>query len=86
MRKKILEGGKENDDKETYSGQGEVVEDLCAIFPGVGVAVLLLALIVEAVHLGDLPALVVTPEERDLVGPPVKEPYMLASGGRKTTM
>jgi len=52
------------------SGEGEVVEDLCAIFPGVGVAVLLLALIVEAVHLGDLPALVVTPEERDLVGPP----------------
>eukprot|EP00274_Cyanoptyche_gloeocystis_P000061 CAMPEP_0196656274 /NCGR_PEP_ID=MMETSP1086-20130531/15448_1 /TAXON_ID=77921 /ORGANISM="Cyanoptyche gloeocystis , Strain SAG4.97" /LENGTH=64 /DNA_ID=CAMNT_0041988971 /DNA_START=462 /DNA_END=656 /DNA_ORIENTATION=- len=48
------------------SGQGEVVEHIRAVLPGVGVAVLPLALVVEAVHLGDLSALVVAAQQRDV--------------------
>lgn len=46
----------------------EEVEDLAARLPHRGVAVFLLALLVEAVHLRDLPGLVVAAHERDLVG------------------
>jgi len=49
-------------------GQGEEVEDLAAGLPDRGVAVLLLALFVETVDLGDLPALVVPAHQRHLVG------------------
>lgn len=50
------------------SGEGEVVEDLAAVTPDVRGAVLALALVEEAVHLRDLPRLVVPPDERDPVG------------------
>lgn len=80
-RRKVSEmkGGKEGDEKmkgreekgrenDNYSGEGEVVKDLGAVLPGVGVRVLLQAFIVEAVDLGNLSALVVSAEEGDLVG------------------
>lgn len=50
------------------SSEGEVVEDLAAVAPDVRGAVLALALVEEAVHLRDLPRLVVPPDERDPVG------------------
>lgn len=46
-------------------GEGEVVEQVCEVLPHVGVAVFPQALVVEAVHLCDLPALVVPPEDCD---------------------
>ena len=48
--------------------QCEEIEDLAARFPDRRVAVLLLALLVETVHLGDLSRFVVAAYERDLVG------------------
>jgi len=48
----------------------EVVEDLAAVAPDVRGAVLALAFVVEAVHLRDLPRLVVAPDERDAVWVP----------------
>ena len=48
-------------------GEGEEVEDLTAGFPDGGIAVFLLALLVETVDLGDLPGLVIATDERDLV-------------------
>lgn len=60
----------------SYSGEGEVIKDLRAVLPRVGVAVLLLAFVVEAVHLGDLPALVIAPQQRDLVRPPSKTTHV----------
>jgi ActR/RegA family two-component response regulator len=45
----------------------QIIEELRELFPHVGVAVLAKALIIEAVHLGDLSALVITPEDRDSV-------------------
>lgn len=50
------------------SSESEVVEDLAAVAPDVRGAVLALALVEEAVHLRDLPRLVVPPDERDPVG------------------
>lgn len=49
-------------------GECEVIEDLAAVAPDVRGAVLALALVEEAVHLRDLPRLVVPPDERDPVG------------------
>lgn len=46
-------------------GQAQVVEDLCAVSPDVDAAVLPEALVVEPVHLRDLPALVVAADQRD---------------------
>ena len=46
-------------------GEIEVVENLAAALPNIGVAVLALALVVEAVDLGDLSALVVAAKQRD---------------------
>lgn len=48
--------------------QVEVVEHLAAVAPHAGRAVLAHALVVEAVHLGDLPRLVVAADEGDAVG------------------
>jgi hypothetical protein len=48
--------------------EGEEVKGLIEIFPAVGVAVLLVDLIEEAVHHGDVPALVVSPQKVDAVG------------------
>mmetsp|Transcript_86454 Transcript_86454/g.242040 ORF Transcript_86454/g.242040 Transcript_86454/m.242040 type:complete len:255 (+) Transcript_86454:315-1079(+) len=45
--------------------QRQVVEYLCAVLPWVGIAVLPHALVVEAVHLGDLSRLVVAADQRD---------------------
>jgi hypothetical protein len=50
------------------SADGEVVEDLGAVLPGVGVAVLSVDLIVEAVDGGDLSRFVVASEEGDSFG------------------
>mmetsp|Transcript_39431 Transcript_39431/g.127608 ORF Transcript_39431/g.127608 Transcript_39431/m.127608 type:complete len:282 (-) Transcript_39431:86-931(-) len=47
----------------------QVVEDLCAVPPDVDRAVLAQALVVKAVHLRDLPRLVVAPQQRDPVRP-----------------
>ena len=49
-------------------GQREGAEALDAVAPRAGVAVLAQALVVEAVHLGDLSALVVAPKESDVAG------------------
>lgn len=46
----------------------EVIENFAAVAPDVRGAVLALALVEEAVHLRDLPRLVVPPDERDPVG------------------
>ena len=51
------------------SREGQMVEHVRDVLPHVRVAVLAQALVVEAVHLRDLPALVVTAEKRDAVGP-----------------
>ena len=45
--------------------EGEKVEQICKIFPDVGVAVLPQALIVEAIDLSDLARLVVTSQDSD---------------------
>mmetsp|Transcript_33163 Transcript_33163/g.105757 ORF Transcript_33163/g.105757 Transcript_33163/m.105757 type:complete len:344 (+) Transcript_33163:85-1116(+) len=47
----------------------QVVEDLCAVPPDVDRAVLAQALVIKAVHLRDLPRLVVAPQQRDPVRP-----------------
>lgn len=46
-------------------GKVEVVKDLAAALPDVGIAVFALALVVKAVYLGDLSTLVVAPEQSD---------------------
>lgn len=50
------------------SRQVEIVENFHTVFPGVGVAVLSDALLIEAVHLRDLPRLVVAAKQRNAVG------------------
>lgn len=50
--------------------EGEVVEKVGEVLPDVRVAVLPEALVVEAVHLGDLPRLVVATEDGDPLGIP----------------
>ena len=45
--------------------QGEVIEQVCEVFPHVGIAILPQALVIEAVHLSDLSALVVPPQYCD---------------------
>jgi len=52
-----------------YSSKREVVKDLAAHLPGSGIAILLHALIVKAVHLGDLPRFMISPEQSYPVGP-----------------
>lgn len=49
-------------------GQREVIEDVSAVSPNIERAVLPQAFIVKSVDLGDLPALVVSPDQRDQVG------------------
>lgn len=53
-------------------GEGEEIEDLTAGFPDGGVAVLLLALLIETIHLCDLARFVVAADEGDLVGVSVR--------------
>lgn len=48
--------------------EGEEVKGLIEILPAVGVAVLLIDLVEEAIHHGDVPALVVPPQQVDAVG------------------
>lgn len=48
--------------------QREVVEDLGAVPPDVDAAILAKALIVEAVHLSDLPGLMVSADQSDAIG------------------
>ena len=45
--------------------EGQVVKQVCEVLPHVGVAVLPQALVVEAVHLCDLPRLVVPSQDGD---------------------
>ena len=52
------------------SSKREVVEQICEVFPDIGVAVFAQALIVEAVHLGNLTRLVVSTEDRNTLGIP----------------
>lgn len=54
----------------THSSQIEVVENLTAALPHVCIPVLVLALVVEAVYLGNLPRFVVASEQGDAVRPP----------------
>lgn len=49
------------------SGECEIIKDLTAPSPYVGAAVLAHALVVKAIHLGDLPGLVVAPDQGDTV-------------------
>jgi hypothetical protein len=49
------------------SAEGEVVKDVAAVAPDVCAPVLALALVVEAVDLGDLPRLVVAADEGDAI-------------------
>ena len=44
-------------------GHGEQVEDAAAVAPGVAVPVFVLTLVIEAVHLRDLPRLVVPSQQ-----------------------
>lgn len=53
----------------TYSCNRQVVEDTAAVFPYIGAAILLLAFIVEAVNSRNLTRLVVSSQQRDLIGP-----------------
>lgn len=46
----------------------QVIEYFCAVFPGVGVAILAIDFIEESVHLGDLAAFMVASQKGDLVG------------------
>ena len=46
-------------------GEGQVVEQICKVFPDIGVAVFSEALVVEAVDLGDLARFVVTTQDGD---------------------
>ena len=48
-------------------GQGQVVEQVSEVLPHVGVAVLAQALVVEPVHLRDLPRLVIASQYGDSV-------------------
>jgi hypothetical protein len=50
-----------------YGAQSQIVEHLAAVAPHVCAAVLARTLVVEAVHLRDLPRLVVAADERDAV-------------------
>lgn len=50
--------------------QTEMIKHITAIPPDVDAPVLALALVVEAVHLGDVPRLVIPADERDAVGVP----------------
>ena len=52
--------------------EGEIVEYLGAVSPDCDAAVLPQTLVIEPVHLGDLPALVVAPDEVD----PVRVPHL----------
>ena len=49
-------------------GQREVIEDVSAVSPNIERAVLPQAFIVKSVDLGDLPALVVSSNQRDQIG------------------
>lgn len=49
------------------SGKDEKIEDLATSFPYGGVAILLLALLVKAVNLGDLARLVVSTNQGDAI-------------------
>lgn len=51
-----------------YRRQSQVVEHFTAVPPDVGAAVLSLTLVVETVHLGDLPRLMVPSNEGDAIG------------------
>lgn len=47
--------------------QGEVIKEIGEVFPDVGVAVFAQNLVVKAVYLGNLPRLVVSPQNSDAV-------------------
>lgn len=49
-------------------GEGEVVEQVGKVLPDVGVAILAEALVIKAVHLGDLARLVISAEDGDALG------------------
>lgn len=48
--------------------QWKIVKSLVKVLPGCGATILLDDLIIESIDLGDLPGLVVTPQQDDLLG------------------
>jgi hypothetical protein len=50
------------------SSEGQVIEQICEVFPDVGIAVFSKALVVEAIDLGNLPRLVVSAKNGDALG------------------
>ena len=49
-------------------GEGKVIEEVCEVFPDIGVAIFSEALIIEAVDLGNLSGFVVSSENGDALG------------------
>jgi len=47
---------------------GEVIKDLAASFPDIGIPILLLAFVIESVHLSNLPTFMISPYEGNFVG------------------
>ena len=50
------------------SSEGKVVEKVGEVFPHVGVAIFAQALVIEAIHLGDLAGFVVSTKNRNTLG------------------
>ena len=51
-------------------GEGQIIKEVCEVLPDVSVSVFPQTLVVEAVHLGDLPRLVVPSDQGDPVWVP----------------
>lgn len=49
-----------------HSSNAQVVKDFSAVLPGIGIPVLADSLVIEAIHGGDLPSLVVASEQGDV--------------------
>ena len=49
------------------SSQGEVIEEICEVFPHVGIAILAKTFIVETVDLGDLARFMISTENSDSI-------------------
>lgn len=64
----------------TYSSDGQEIENLGAVLPGVGITILLLALVIESVYLRNLSRLVVSTQKSDLVRPASLESKEIGEG------
>ena len=61
-------------------GKRKIIEQICEVFPDVGVTVLPEALVVEAVHLGDLAGLVIAAKDGDALRVSNFERYQESDG------